>query len=319
MTTLSRRLLPMNKKKILLVCSFSLLLAGCAKSKELYKPTDYNDPDFDANYYTEQNNVDTVKVISESTFTADSDKVYLSNPGVNGKLDGLKNDDQYINVNGEKKLLDWTYDTPIIDISTGYGPTKCLSEIDKSFANGYLSKLYDGRVRCDGYYQLSRVQLTESGYSTFFPKELVSAKYFGMSMFNKTTANANKAYAGSYINMDLEISFYQHTSTSNEYNKYVVKINSLDVPINTGGSASLMLFYFEDILGKDYLNKLKGVTAMSFSYKKNSILAKDDLAKAQLEKDLEQFGDPSANKDEKATTHVALMLYEVLLPDSSWQ
>lgn len=313
-----RRLVAMKNKK-LIILALPLFLASCAKTNELYKPTDYNDPDFDANYYTEQNNVDKVDVLGETIFNAPSNKVFLSNPSYNQALDGLKGDDQYIYVNGEKKLLDWMSDTPISDISTGYGPTKCLSEIDKSFANGYLSKLYDGRVRCDGYYQLSRVQLTESGYSSFFPKELVSAKYFGMSLFNKTTANANTAYRGCYLNMDLTISFYQHTSVNNQYNKYTVKINSIDIPINTGGSASLLLFYFEDIFGSDYSSKLEGVTAMSFSYKKNSILAKDEVSQKELISDLEKYGEPSTNKDEKSITHSAMMLYEVLLPDSSWR
>ncbi len=308
------------KTKKFIIATLPLLLASCAKTNELYKPTDYNNTDFDLNYYTEQNNVDKVDVVSSKTFEANSDVVYLSNPlSSNEKINGLKGDDQYISIDGEKKILDWRSDVPIVDVKTGYGPTKCLSEIDKSFADGYLSKLYDGRVRCDGYYQLSRVQLTQSGYSAFFPKELVSAKYFAISMYNRTSPSLDGAFNNTYLDMDFELSFYQHTSVSNQYNKYTVKITNLAVPVNTGSETSLMVFYFSDVLGSDYQKYLEGVTAMSLSYKKNSIFAKDSIAQTKLKEDIAQYGEPSANKDEESNVHVALMLYEVLLPDSNWR
>lgn len=309
----------MKTKKFVFVV-LPLLLTSCAKTNELYKPNDYNNTDFDLNYYTEQNNVDKVEVINSKTFEAKSSDVFVSDPNSeHPNIAGLKDNDQYIFDNGEKKLLDWSLDVPIFDVGTGYGPTKCLSEIDKSFADGYLSKLYDGRVRCGGLYQLSRVQLTESGYSTFFPKELVSAKYFAMSMYNRTSPSLDGAFSNTYLYMDFELSFYQHTSVSNQYNKYTVKISNLAVRVNTGVFTDLMVFYFSDVLGSDYQKYLEGVTAMSLSYKKNSIFAKDSISQAQLEKDTAQYGDPSANKDEESNVHVALMLYEVLFPDSTWR
>ncbi len=307
----------MKNKKILPLILLPFVLASCSKTKELYDKNAYNSTDFMQNYYTEQNNVDQVKTIKEERFNG-GEHVYLSSLSLfatGQHLNGLKDRDQYDENNN---LLEWTKDTPQVDLD-GYGPAKCLTRIDNSFANGFLSRLYDGRVRCDGLYQHSRVQLSESGYSTFFPKELVSAKYFAMSMFNKTSPNADSAFSGCLANMDLEISFYQHTSKNNEYNKYVVEIKDFDIPIDTGGNASLLLFYFSDIFGSNYMDIVNGVTAMSFNYKVNEVKPGENVSSSSFNETINKFGVPSSDKNIEATTHMALMLYEVLFPDSSWR
>lgn len=314
----SRRLVLMKNNRYVLLILLPILLGSCSKTKELYDKDAYNSTDFIENYYTEKNNVDKVSVIKEELIEASNENVYLSSFSSfeSGKhLNGLKGNDQY---DENYNLLEWGKDTPKVDLD-GYGPAKCLTRIDNAFADGFLSRLYDGRVRCDGLYQHSRVQLSESGYATFFSKELISAKYFAMSMFNKTSPNTNSAFGGCLANMDLEISFYQHTSNNNEYNKFIVDIKNYDIPIDAGGEASLMLFYFSDIFGNDYLKYLNGVTAMSFSYKINKIKPGANVASEAFDNVIEKYGIPTSDNNVEATTHMALMLYEVLIPDSSWR
>ena len=57
-----------------------------------------------------------------------------------------------------------------------------LGETDEAFKQGILSKLYDGRIQCDGYYQRSRVQMNDKGYGTSFPKQLENAKYIALAI-----------------------------------------------------------------------------------------------------------------------------------------
>jgi hypothetical protein len=57
---------------------------------------------------------------------------------------------------------------------------KKLSLIDSSFSKGILSKLYNGQMRCDAWNSYAYLELDETGYGAYFPKELTSSKYFAM-------------------------------------------------------------------------------------------------------------------------------------------
>ena len=169
----------MNKKNLIVLPLIALLLTGCKdKVKELYVGNAYASTDFLENYYDTWNEDLKTKVSSQvvydmpfegslhgsqtGKFNVDADQKTAQ--GITPSLTYVKVEDQ-MNP-GNKDLLDWYHDTPVEDKGVGYGPTKNLSTIDKSFAYGYLSKLYDGRIQCDGYYQRSRVQMNDKGYGT---------------------------------------------------------------------------------------------------------------------------------------------------------
>lgn len=298
---------------------FLLILTSCNKTNELYPGDAYDTGVFDNNYYTEHNHVDQLTIKNTNIFNASynptsaDNKVFISNPlSRNDNIAGLKGEDQcYDSKNYGHKTLNWRDNTPEIDNAEnengyGYGPTYNLSSISNDFKYGFLSRLYDGRVRCSGHFAKSRVQLTSSGFSTFFPKELNSATYFAMSLVGKTSFEG----ATNTSIIDFSLSFYRPLENQ-EYEKIIFNINDVVVPYNTGGEASLLLFYFEDVIGENYSEYINGITAMSLSYTLKNITIGD--------KYIEQYGVPSVDKDDGAKSHLAVMLYEVLFPKSIWR
>lgn len=240
------------KNKFIVLSFIALALCSCTKTKELYKEYAYNSTVFDENYYVEQNGVDKLSINEE--------KVYLKNPSINAVEGNITNKSN-------------------------------LSAIDSSFKYGYLSKLYDGRLRCDGYYQLSRVQLNKTGYATFFPKQLKETVSFGIAIRGGSTCQIPLS---THLKFDIHISFYIHLSNNEKYNK--VTYNFVDVPVTTdnGGSTEILSFF-------NY-GEIDGAVAMSMSF---------ELKEPTRDKITDDMND-------KEKDHVAIMLYEILLPDSTW-
>lgn len=285
----------MNKPyKVALILFSSFVLASCGGSRELYKNGQFNSSDFEENWYAEWNNVDKIAPVE----THEYDVVpYSSDVKFGDPITGLKEGDQYFG----DTLLEWNSDYPHENYGIGYGPTKNLTSIDDSFAYGYLSKLYDGRVRCDGFYTHSRVQLDQSGYATYFPKALNTYKYFAFSARGGT----GKKYENTLdidIKVNYHISFFVRNHEEGNYEKYTFNMSNIALKTNAGGRTLLNLFYFEDVLGEGWSTALKNTVAMSFTY---------ELASSP-------YDDLSADrKDDNA--HFALMLYEVMFPDSTWK
>lgn len=285
----------MKKIKLITLPLLALVLSGCSiATRELYKSGEYNSADFEKNYYTSWNNVNNIKPIEVKHFDVTPG---ISDPDVNEPLVGLKYPDQYTSNN---ELLEWNTDTPVSDNGRGYGPTKNLTSIDKSFAYGYLSKLYDGRVRCDGYYTRSRVQLNKTGYATFFPKALSTYKYFGMAVRGGTGAKYDHSY-NLDCKVNFHVSFYVRDMEKNTYTQFVFDLNNIKVKTNAGGRTDFINFYYEDVLGENWNTMLNNATAMSITYELASS-PYDDLVDDMTSEDC----------------HFCIMLYEVMLPESTW-
>lgn len=300
-----------NRNKLIAFIMLNFLLCSCDKTNELYGNKPYDTGTFDGNYYLEQNNVDNIKI--GNVIEKDASSVtYISNPSFGEKLTGIIPSDQQIvtkDDNGEEITtnLEWNNDVPHDDYGVGYGPTKNLISIDNSFAYGFLSRLYDGRVRCDGYYAESRVQINKTGYGTFFPKVLQNATYFGIALRGQTSC---EGFDNSIADVDVNIKFYKHNTLKEEHDVIDIKCSNVLIPTNTHGATSFMLFYFIDVLGLNYLDYINGVVAMSMSFKLNEIKGNDA--------DKLTYGNPVDDKDNITNPHFALMLYEVMIPDSSW-
>ena len=239
----------MNKKKMLFLLPV-VALTSCAKTKLLYKENAYNSPIFDENYYLEWEGVDKLNIRNNAsgviTATYSDYRNTTENVFVNGKDSGYKWDGTY---------------------SEQFGYNNNLSKIEKKFNYGVTSKLFDGRVRCEGYYQKSRVQLDKSGFAMFFPKALKDVKYLGFACRGGSDYPDGQGFSYSDMKINVEWSFYIHVDSSS-YDKVTYKLRNIEIPVDNGGNTTFVQFpgYYNIMTG---LSELYDATAMSFKWEFN--------------------------------------------------
>ena len=290
----------MNKKKLLLLLPV-IALASCAKTERLYTLNQYNSPVFDENYYTEWEGVDKLNAVESVTYEL-TPYSSMANEIVIG---GVVN-------------KDYTWGG---DETKQFGYNNNLSKIEKKFNYGVTSKLFDGRVRCEGYFQKSRVQLDKTGFAMFFPKALKATKYLGFACRGGTNypegqefaysdnAGSNSTIRNPGLKINVEWSFYIHKS-SNEYKKTTYKLNNVSIPVDAGGSTTFVNFlpYFDEY-------ELYDSTAMSFTWSAPDIankIAEENASGIHTHDDLVD------DYSQKEKHHMALMMYEVFIGDSIW-
>ncbi|MDD3099421.1 MAG: hypothetical protein PHW36_03685, partial [Bacilli bacterium] len=188
---------------------------------------------------------------------------------------------------------------PHEDAGYGYGPSNNLIAVDDAFARGFLSRLYDGRIHCDGItYAQTRVQIDGSGYGTLFPKEMMSYRYFALSL-RGADESSNYDFA---MDVNINLTFYVYNHDSALYVPYLFQMKNFPIMTNSGGRTTIVGFYFAGVMGAD-VNLIRRASGMSITF--------------SLEGDYEDY-----TIDREDTTegkeHFALMLYEVLLPKSTW-
>lgn len=286
------------KKQALILLTLFPLLASCSKTSELYVDYAYNSPDFMENYYTETRGIKDLSIASYESKTMINGLDYTSS----NSLDGIRSEDNTEN---------YKWSSPM-DLNSEFGRNNNLTKIDESFAYGYLSKLYDGRVRCEGKYQLSRVQLDKHGYATYFPKKLVNYKYFSFSLRGATdyeNSSANPSPLRGIVYVDINVNFYKHITNSSEYNVVNFVFKDVPIPCDNGGDTNLVTVYLANdfvdngVVSRAYYEpRIDDAVAMSFDFELKT--TREDLS-----------DDASEEKDH----HFAVMLYEILLPKSTWQ
>ena len=285
------------KKQYLTLLMLIPFLAGCSKTNELYADYAYNSTNFMENYYTDQHGIRELGIASTVSYPLVAGLGYTSA----NSLNGIKAED---NPNG------YPWSDPL-DLNNEFGRNNNLTKIDNSFAYGYLSKLYDGRVRCEGKFQLSRVQLDKTGYATYFPKKLESYKYFSFSLRGATdyeNSSANPSPLRGMVNVDIHISFYRHIVNSSQYDVVNFDLANVPIPCDNGGDTNLVTIYMADdiyvdgVLNRSYHYDIRDAVAMSFEYELKT--TRDDLS-----------DDSKVEKDH----HFAVMLYEVMFPKSVWR
>lgn len=276
------------KKKNLFLSFLVFTLTSCSKTNLLYKEDAYNSPIFDENYYTEREDIDSLALATTRTAPI---VFWDSQDGLGAINQGDHNREKRPWISSEK--------------SEEFGYHNNLSGIEKSFNYGILSKLFDGRVRCEGYYQKSRVQLNKTGFAMYFPKSLVSANYIAFACRGGTTLNVplgfgpyfNSESSNQALSMNFTLSFYIHISNSSEYEKVVYPLNNVNIQVDNHGSTNLVYFSLMP-------NELTGAVAMSLEWNSN-------------DPRLEEYNltDDYTNKEKD---HLALMLYEVFIGESIW-
>ena len=274
----------MNKRlPLFLIACFAI--AGCAKTDLLYSQADYNNADFNLNYYTEwgkdEDNIKLLPLKSETKIEKNADysttkyEVYLGGNMVENCV--------------------W-----IDDKDNEFGYKNNLCNIEKQFAYGITSKLFDGRVWCDLMYQKSRVQLDKSGFAMYFPKSLVSTEFLGFACRGGTDLPNGEEFSHEDLNVNFTWSFYIHLEDGT-YNKVSYILNNVKIPVDNGGSTAFVNFL--PTFGNNF-DELYGAVAMSFEWEANDAR----LIERNLTDDYTQ----------KEKHHLALMLYEVFIGNSTW-
>ena len=263
----------MNKKSlfVLLIVS-SFILTGCMNDvSELYEGHAYDTGVFRENYYSTWNDnlVNRVGEVAKTYQVTAVNSFQLNNPE---DLENLWGNDAYN-----------------------------LSAIDSAFARGFLSRLYDGRVHCDGVtYAQTRVQIDESGYGALFPKELTSYRYFALALRGADESDATFFN----VNVNIVVKFYVYDHNNSLYIPYVFEMKDFPVMTNSGGATTIIGFYFADVMGTGSdLDLIRRSSGMSIEF--------------SLAGEYDHYTTDRNDADE-GKEHFALMLYEVLLPKSSW-
>lgn len=303
----------MNKKGLLLFPA-ALLLASCADTNELFKGDAYVDSIFINNRYNAYpEGMKEARENSEEVTLVHGEGGYFNGSGVyddpsdcQGMADGKS---MYPEFFKNSKGGDLTWSPDIINPGVGvwsdqkalydvaYGQTKKLSLYHDGFRSGYLSKLYNGQVRCNAWGNYSLVNLDQSGYGTIFPAELNEAEYFAFAA--RGGSDTEDSNLGRVTDFDINVTFYKYGDDMSALIGKTVKLDGVKLQTNFSAEfTSLVGFTFKSI-GYDP----RGTIGMSIDF------ACEDYYQGER---------ISSNYDDGAKYHVGLMLLEVFFPDSSW-
>jgi hypothetical protein len=328
--------------KIVALSLLGIALCGCSQVKETYPAGKYESAIFENNYYTGRHDfkdktgasLQAIEIDSSKYFNGDSAEDFgaydqLTLNGTVPSRKGLRS--MYPEVlQYEKKAADGTSSTVTLAadslndwryVDTGkdsefigksFGRTKCLAITDSSFKEGFLSKLYNGQLFCDGDHMRALVQFDQVGYDAAFPKTLASGDYFLISLRGGSTylydnpkhatnsAEPEKSALPRLTELDLNLKFYKANGSAFDY--YSITAKNVLVRTDDGGEGvSFFGFKFSDIGIKD----TAGIAGMSFSY---SNFQDPGIGTAQ------ETIDAATPKD----FYWGALVYEVMFPDSSW-
>lgn len=307
-------------KKALLMLGVALL-ASCADTSELYPGNAYVGQNFIANRYSTR--PDEFKgVETKSTVTLENvQNGYFNGSGeydAPNKCQGLKQAKQWHPDYFKQRDKELTWVDPDLgaDIINGgvgayrdqsslyntvYSQAKKLSRISERFSKGYLSKLYNGQVRCNAWSYYSMVLLDQAGYGTLFPMELSEATYFAFSA--RGGRNSNDSRKGNVVSFDIAVDFYRYKEDGKTLVKNEVILN--DVKLQANYSAEY--------------TSLVGFTFADAGIKPSGIVGMDMHLVDMVDTYEDEDGHSSSmNFEDDAYYHTGLCLLEVLIPDSTW-
>lgn len=207
-------------------------------------------------------------------------------------------------------LYDWTSayrnmsEQEFFEEHPSFGKYYSLGRVDSSFRKGYLSKLYNGQIYCDGYHSLAFVCLENNGFTQIYDKEIDVGDTFLMSFRGGSDFVGGKGHDRNeprISSFDLSIDFYYKNGSQYDF----VSVNAEDVITETdhGGEGTTMFgFRFEDV-GIDPSGIVGiGVHYDNFEDRYSSVTGSIDSHRPN-EKEY-QFG---------------LLLYEIMFPGATWR
>ena len=305
-----------------------LSLSSCAYGlKEYYRGDAYNSTVFAENYYNVWNSKIDLNN-PKNQITSQSERELVDEDYVFENY----NDSILRSVDGDTENLEYTKDLysknkPDYYLNVGYGPTKKLSRVDSSFKYGYISKLFDGQMFCWGYYQAARVQINENGFGTLFSKEGSPSdqSYFALNLKASYDYTSVGEYDFNYdgvvdkeesmqdlaipdgeggvikkadlrTNVNLKISFYCKNDEGYDKKTFTYKLSNMMT--NATENPSIYKFFGFRFNGCN-LYRIAGVS-VEFEL---------------LDNPLAELKDKDGNL---ANLDYSLMLYEMFIPNTSW-
>ena len=127
----------------------------------------------------------------------------------------------------------------------------------------------------------------------YFPKLLVSAKYLGFAC-RGGSSYPDQRFSNDKFKADFIWTFYIHLDNG-KYQKIIYRISEAEIPVDNGGNTAFVNFPINEQI-------LQGAAAMSFEWKASEALPSD----------------LTDNYKDKTKEHLALMLYEVFIGESTW-
>lgn len=228
-------------KNKLLSLSLILLLTSCGAYLDKAVPSkiDHSGTWLN-NYYTNFDSSLKEKTVEDIVLKADENKVFTTFGGDNFKTLQLD----------YEKYLYGDYDT-----NKSFGENFKLSKVNEEIKDGFVSKLFDGQLFCNGDYEKARIQINENGFSSPFYKELESASYLYLHFKSAIDFKSPGLKPASHLDtITLNITFYKEDKGYN----YTYQLS--DVPTNAGET---YIFYGFSLEGFD----LTGMKDFSISYK----------------------------------------------------
>lgn len=273
------------KTKFIFLPLVALCLCGCSKTDKLYKLRAYESPYFNSNYYLKNDTKDFVisREINESALELCADN----------SLKGIKEADRggYVWKDQRNENM-WGYHNN-------------LGRVDEAFKKGAISKLYDGRVRCDGLQQKSRAQLDKVGYDAKFPLTMSDCDYFAFSCRGGTTLPEHtlKDKDKTNFKFNFKVGFFtKDNENSGQYIKHIYELNNLLIDTDNDSATDLVSFYVEK--KENGKSVLEDTVAMSIEWE-------------CVDEALDEFN-LTDDRLVKEKDHLAIMLYEVFLGNSTW-
>lgn len=277
----------------------ALLITSCGYGlKEVYDGLPYNSTKFTENYYGVWDDA----INPDSPKTKINDKRDVHELGEADKL--FRSTSEAAFKDCDPHWNEYSYESDLYEPENGtkaYGPAVCLSNYDESFKYGIVSKMFDGQMFCNGYYQMARTQIeptnqnANAGIGVLFSKECNNASYFMMNFKCALVSETSQDLPFGRTNLNLDIGFILKNDTGYTYLPLRVTVN--DVPTNSGDANRsdgyvCLGFNFSQL---PELNRLIGFTV---KYQKTS----DTISPSY----------PDVN------LYHALMLYEVSFPYTTW-
>lgn len=259
----------MNKKRLCILLPLIFLTACGSNINRTVIPQYDHSTNWRENYYCEWNDKLKVANVNEHKLVAD-DEVFTST--------GSKNFSKAF----PDALL---YNMFSEDPETGFGMHYRLSNGHNSFNNGFISKLFDGRIYCLARYEKVRVQTNESGFGSLFDCVCNSGDYFAMQFKSALDFKSGSPYSHEST-YELQITLYNELNGSLKGTKYTYTF--------VDGATNNEVYH---MFGFKVPGGLKGTCGMSLEYK----LLDDEYIRKE-----------SINLDH------ALLVYEVFMPDSKW-
>ena len=195
-----------------------------------------------------------------------------------------------------EKPGEWVDNSSLYEVI--YSQNKRLDRFYEKFSRGYLSKFYNGQIKCNGWSYYAMAVISNQGYGTMFPYELNKAEYFGTSLLVSTNHSTFPS-SNRVVEANIHFTFYKYAMDGGLIGH---KVTLNDVHLSCDASAartSFVGFSFADA-GIDP----KSIVGMSVTWD----LVKDSgFEVGQITNDFSQ-----------GENHDGLSIYEVFFPDSVW-